>query len=254
MTVALRAETRKLLTTQVWFWMALLALGLSLLVACLVSAFTNPGDPGIPIEGLLNACIGFAVLISSVLGVIGVTGEYRHLTVTPTFLSVPRRGTVFRTEFQQSVCIARTSTFTLFHSPRAWKLPSVAVVQIARPGFSASNSATVTVAPASGTPRSSTTCPVSCTGPDCAVDPFTGTIGVRWPAAVWLSSDVGVAPAGMTTDSDPGSATARARSRAEGARWNQPSPASSARISAQARHAAKSREREGARLCLRGRV
>jgi ABC-2 type transport system permease protein len=93
-TVALRAETRKLLTTQVWFWMALLALGLSLLVACLVSGFTKPEDPGIPIEGVLNACIGFAVLISSVFGVIGVTGEYRHLTVTPTFLSVPRRGTV----------------------------------------------------------------------------------------------------------------------------------------------------------------
>jgi ABC-2 type transport system permease protein len=93
-TVALRAEARKLLTTQVWFWTALLAVGLSLLVACLISAFTNPQDGGIPIEGLLNACIGFAVLIASVIGVIGVTGEYRHLTVTPTFLSVPRRGTV----------------------------------------------------------------------------------------------------------------------------------------------------------------
>jgi hypothetical protein len=93
-TTALRAESRKLLTTQVWFWMFALALGLSLLVACLVSAFTQPEDAGIPIEALLNACIGFAVLIASVLGVIGVTGEYRHLTATPTFLAVPRRGTV----------------------------------------------------------------------------------------------------------------------------------------------------------------
>jgi ABC-2 type transport system permease protein len=93
-TVALRAETRKLLTTQVWFWISLLAIGLSLLVTCLVSAFTKPSDGGIPIEALLNACIGFAVLIASVVGVIGVTGEYRHLTVTPTFLSVPHRGTV----------------------------------------------------------------------------------------------------------------------------------------------------------------
>jgi ABC-type transport system involved in multi-copper enzyme maturation permease subunit len=93
-TVALRAEARKLLTTQVWFWMVVLTAALSLLVASLVSAFTSTDDAGIPIEALLNGVVGFAVLIASVLGVIGVTGEYRHLTVTPTFLSVPRRGTV----------------------------------------------------------------------------------------------------------------------------------------------------------------
>lgn len=94
MTFALRAEARKLLTTQVWFWMVVLSAALTLLVASLVSAFTSTDDGGIPIEALLNGVVGFAVLISSVLGVIGVTGEYRHLTVTPTFLSVPRRGTV----------------------------------------------------------------------------------------------------------------------------------------------------------------
>jgi ABC-2 type transport system permease protein len=93
-TFALRAEARKLLTTQVWFWMVVLSAALTLLVASLVSAFTSPDDGGIPIEALLNGVVGFAVLIASVLGVIGVTGEYRHLTVTPTFLSVPRRGTV----------------------------------------------------------------------------------------------------------------------------------------------------------------
>jgi ABC-2 type transport system permease protein len=93
-TVALRAESRKLLTTQVWFWMVILQVALTLLVACLASAFTSADDSGVPIEGILNGTVGFAVLIASVLGVIGITGEYRHLTVTPTFLSVPRRGTV----------------------------------------------------------------------------------------------------------------------------------------------------------------
>ena len=94
MTTALRAETRKLFTTQVWFWLALLALGLTLLVASLISAFTETDQTGIPIEALLNAAIGFSQLIAAVLGVIGITGEYRHLTATPTFLSVPKRGTV----------------------------------------------------------------------------------------------------------------------------------------------------------------
>lgn len=94
MTFAVRAEVRKLFTTQVWFWLALLALGLTILVASLISAFTQIDDGGVPIEALLNAAIGFAQLIAAVLGVIGITGEYRHLTATPTFLSVPRRGTV----------------------------------------------------------------------------------------------------------------------------------------------------------------
>ena len=94
MTVALRAESRKLLTTQVWLWMFVLQLGLTLLVACLVSAFSKTTDPGVPLESVLNGTVGFSVLIASVLGVIGITGEYRHLTATPTFLSVPRRGTV----------------------------------------------------------------------------------------------------------------------------------------------------------------
>jgi ABC-2 type transport system permease protein len=93
-TAALRAETRKLLTTQVWFWLTVLALGLSLLVAGLISGFSQPSDGGVPLEAALNAAIGFSSLIAAVLGVIGITGEYRHLIITPTFLSVPRRGVV----------------------------------------------------------------------------------------------------------------------------------------------------------------
>lgn len=94
MTVALRAEVRKLFTTQVWFWMALLAGGLTLLVSCLIAGLSNPDDGGEPLQALLNAAINFGYVVSAVLGVIGITGEYRHLTVTPTFLSVPRRATV----------------------------------------------------------------------------------------------------------------------------------------------------------------
>ena len=94
MTTALRAEVRKLTTTQVWVWMIVLAVGLTLLVTSLTSAFTEPDAGGEPLEAALNAATSFGYVIAAVLGVIGVTGEYRHLTVTPTFLSVPRRGTV----------------------------------------------------------------------------------------------------------------------------------------------------------------
>jgi ABC-2 type transport system permease protein len=93
-TTALRAEVRKLTTTQVWLWMIILAVGLTLLVTSLTAAFTDTDVDGQPIEGVLQAAVSFGYVIAAVLGVIGVTGEYRHLTVTPTFLSVPRRGTV----------------------------------------------------------------------------------------------------------------------------------------------------------------
>ena len=91
---ALRAEVRKLLTTQVWFWTVLLALGLTLLVTCLTSALVDPDGGGRPLEAVLNAATSFGYVVAAVLGVIGITGEYRHLTATPTFLSIPRRVTV----------------------------------------------------------------------------------------------------------------------------------------------------------------
>ena len=93
MTVALRAEVRKLTTTQVLFWMVVLVVGLSVLVASLTAGLSDSDSTGL-MEDLINGTVGLAILISSVLGVIGVTGEYRHLTVTPTFLSIPRRRTV----------------------------------------------------------------------------------------------------------------------------------------------------------------
>ena len=94
MTNALRAEIRKLTTTQVLVWLLVLTGGLSLLIAGLTAGLTPRDDPGSPLEDVLNGTASVALLVSSVLGVIGITGEYRHLTVTPTFLSVPRRGTV----------------------------------------------------------------------------------------------------------------------------------------------------------------
>lgn len=95
MTTALRAEMRKLTTTQVLTWLIVLAVALCILIASLGSGFSGDATPeDRPLELLLNFAIGFPWLIAAILGVIGITGEYRHLTVTPTFLSVPRRGTV----------------------------------------------------------------------------------------------------------------------------------------------------------------
>jgi len=95
MTGVLLAEYRKLVTTKVWLWLSLLAAGLSLLVIILVAANAGSADVGDrPLESAVGGVSGFGYLIAAVMGLIGLTGEFRHLTATPTFLSVPRRGRV----------------------------------------------------------------------------------------------------------------------------------------------------------------
>lgn len=96
MTDALRAEVLKLFTTRLWLWLSLLVVGLSGLVAVLVTANANAAieEVGGALPNVLSGATSFGYLVSAVLGVVGLTGEFRHLTATPTFLAVPRRGRV----------------------------------------------------------------------------------------------------------------------------------------------------------------
>jgi len=87
-----RAEFLKLRTTQVWFWLLLLAIAVS---ALLVVASIAPHD-GIRSEDKVPDL--FAAFASSpgyvivfVLGVLGVTTEFRYQTITPTVLQTPSR-------------------------------------------------------------------------------------------------------------------------------------------------------------------
>ena len=97
----LRSESRKLFTTQVWFWMLVIALALTALFV--VGTILGDGTEGNPSpllstpEGqrnLFSLTGAAASFLAAVLGIIGITGEFRHLTVTPTFLATPRRGRV----------------------------------------------------------------------------------------------------------------------------------------------------------------
>lgn len=87
-----RAEFRKLLTTQVWFWMLVFTIAVS---ALLVVASIAPHD-GIRSEAKVpDLFAGFAsspgYVIIFVLGVLGVTTEFRYQTITPTVLQTPSR-------------------------------------------------------------------------------------------------------------------------------------------------------------------
>jgi ABC-2 type transport system permease protein len=100
MTALVRAEWTKLFTTRVWIG---LLIGACLLVTAFSIFFTAfAGDPesGIPAVGteqyeeLALATAANVTVIFLILGIIGMTQEYRHRTATPTFLTTPRRGRV----------------------------------------------------------------------------------------------------------------------------------------------------------------
>lgn len=103
MTRLVRAEWTKLFTTRVWIG---LLLGGCALVAAFAALFTGfagveqNGQPGLPAVGteqfeeLVFAVSANASVMLLILGIIGMTQEYRHRTATPTFLTTPRRGRV----------------------------------------------------------------------------------------------------------------------------------------------------------------
>jgi ABC-2 type transport system permease protein len=92
-----RAEWTKLFTTRVWIG---LLLGACLLVAgfaSLTTGFAGNPESGIPAVGtpefekIAFAQAAGATVLFLILGIIGMTQEYRHRTATPTFLTEPRR-------------------------------------------------------------------------------------------------------------------------------------------------------------------
>lgn len=106
---AVRAEIAKVTTTRMWWiiavvmvgYIALMAGGLGAVLGFAASQNDDTGlPPGLGLERLLYS---FATSIGYVfpvlVGALSVTGEYRHQTVTPTFLAVPRRGLALGAKF-----------------------------------------------------------------------------------------------------------------------------------------------------------
>ena len=88
----LRAEVRKLTTTAVAQWLVAGGVGLAVvftILGCLLSDVRE--DPSNPMDLLLPFASGAGSLLAAVLGAVGITGEYRHSTATPTFLAGPVR-------------------------------------------------------------------------------------------------------------------------------------------------------------------
>jgi len=100
----IRAELRKLFSTKLWLWLLLGACVLSggstaLLIGFADQAAATPqsGIPPVESEAFIQLALAGganAVIFLLILGIIGMTQEYRHRTATPTFLVTPKRGQV----------------------------------------------------------------------------------------------------------------------------------------------------------------
>lgn len=86
----IRAEFLKLRTTQVWFW---LLVGTVAVSGLLIVAQIAPSDgvrTASDVPDMFTSS-GTAYIVVFVLGVLGVTTEFRYQTITPTVLQTPSR-------------------------------------------------------------------------------------------------------------------------------------------------------------------
>lgn len=90
MSRALASEFLKMRTTRTFFGLVLAAVGLTLLISIVFAAaesFSGREHPGLDVI----AGSGFGQIFGLVLGVLAVTTEFRHGTITPSLLAVPDR-------------------------------------------------------------------------------------------------------------------------------------------------------------------
>jgi ABC-2 type transport system permease protein len=98
MTRLIRAEFTKLTTTRLLYGMA--AAMAAFAVLTVVALMTTPdieGNPALSAESLPIFVAAPVTLLSGaalLLGILGMTGEFRHQTITQTFLVTPDRGRV----------------------------------------------------------------------------------------------------------------------------------------------------------------
>jgi len=122
-----RSEWTKLLTTRVWIGLLVAACALAGGFTALLTAFAGNAESGLPpIESSEYQQIALAnganvVGLSLILGIIGMTQEYRHRTATPTFLASPRRG---------RVVIAKLAAYAVASIPFALAVLAVTVLVI----------------------------------------------------------------------------------------------------------------------------
>jgi ABC-2 type transport system permease protein len=88
MNTLLRAELIKLRTTRTFAAIAAVAVGTSVLIAALTALLTEPREDSVLFDVFASDTSSFFILL---LAVIGISGEWRHRTITGSLLAAPDR-------------------------------------------------------------------------------------------------------------------------------------------------------------------
>ncbi len=88
MRALLQAELIKLRTTRTFVALACIAVGISLLITVLVALLTEPTQESVLTDVFTSDTSSLFILI---LAVVGISGEWRHRTITSSLLAAPAR-------------------------------------------------------------------------------------------------------------------------------------------------------------------
>jgi ABC-type transport system involved in multi-copper enzyme maturation permease subunit len=87
-TALLQAELIKLRTTRTFLALTIVAVGTSLLIVSLVSALSTPTQDSVLTDVFTTDTSGLFIVV---LAIVGITGEWRHRTITSSLLAAPDR-------------------------------------------------------------------------------------------------------------------------------------------------------------------
>jgi ABC-2 type transport system permease protein len=90
----IKAEYRKLTTTQVWFWMLLISAALTITAVIAQIAGSDTESLRHNVRDIMSTTGHTTYIAVFVLGILGVTTEFRYQTITPTLLATPNRWTL----------------------------------------------------------------------------------------------------------------------------------------------------------------
>lgn len=88
MNALLRAELIKLRTTRTFFALAGVAVATSVVITILVALLTEPTKDSVLLDVFTSDTSSFFILV---LAVVGISGEWRHRTITGSLLAAPDR-------------------------------------------------------------------------------------------------------------------------------------------------------------------
>jgi hypothetical protein len=145
MTRLVHAELLKLWTTRTArIVLALAAAGTAALTVLVLSLAGRPGQPalgGDALRQLVGVPNGPLTLAALLLGILGMAGELRHGTATPTFLVTPGRGRVVAAKLAASavagLAVALVAAVVVVAIALPWLAAKGVQVPLADPGLAA---------------------------------------------------------------------------------------------------------------------